>query len=234
MGLFNKIFNSNSENTQNDNTMSRKRANSINTSDMHSVSTLLDTTTHSMDLNDETYQNTHLNNNNSKDDDKDFNKNNDKDKSDTLHHMARISRAYTTVQLLNRKSIGISDFLEYWRKENLAMFHPEKNREEYLTYKPGNSSSFSINKNVQEEPIFPARKKSCFKKGTLMEHKKRLIQYQQSRLSKLNTNETDRSSGSSLSKGKTKNNFTKMFFGSGNNSKSSNINDNNKIPLKDR
>lgn len=219
MGLLNKIFNSSSspnpDNLQYD---KRKRASSINNGSLNSISKLLDTRSQPVDSNDECSRNTNLN----KSDIHNKNKeNHSNDKHCTLDNMAKISRAYTTGQLLNKKTVAISDFLEYWRKKNLAMFHPEKNSKDLLSYKPGSGSSVGVedgDKNGSDH----SRKKSCFKKGTLMEHKKRLLEYQRLRMLKSNDD-------GKPNKSKTKSNLSKILFGS---NKSSPPNDNNKLPLR--
>ncbi|CAI8504929.1 unnamed protein product [Hanseniaspora opuntiae] len=220
MGLLNKIFSSssssNSDNHQYDN--KRKRASSINNGSLNSISKLLDTRNQPVDNNDECSRNTNLNKSDTHYKSKD---NQSNDKHNTLDNMAKISRAYTTGQLLNKKTVAISDFLEYWRKENLAMFHPEKNSKDKLSYKPGSGSSFSV-ENKNNNKADPLRKKSCFKRGTLMEHKKRLLEYQ--RLRMLKSNEDGKPN-----KSKTKSNLSKILFGS---NKSSAPNDNNKLPLR--
>ncbi|KAF0276481.1 hypothetical protein FOG50_02667 [Hanseniaspora uvarum] len=231
MGLFNKIFSSNSTSCsqQSENTR-KKRANSINNGSMHTANEsvrcepgplksqcekAINTNTKKCNFTQETKDNCHK-----------------RDRSKTLDNMSRISRAYTTGQLLSKKTIAMSDFLEYWRKENLSMFHPEKNREEFLSYKPGNGSNFNVNQTLQnEERSSPLKRKSCFKKGTLMEHKKRLLKYQQSRLFNSSNSSDKSSTNSDSNKSKSKSNLSKLLFGS--NSKSSGSNDNlNKIPLR--
>lgn len=220
MGLLNKIFssNSNSDNHHFDNSK-RKRASSINNGSMNSINKLLDTRNQPVDNNNECLRNTNLNKSDTYYKTKDNPLN---DQYNTLDNMSKISRAYTTGQLLSKKTVALSDFLEYWRKENLAMFHPEKNSEDMLTYKPGSGSGFNLNDNNKKKSN-PLEKKSCFKRGTLMEHKKRLLEYQ--RLRMLKSNE-----GAKTNKSKTKSNLSKILFGS---SKPSTPMDNiNKLPLR--
>ncbi|KAL6928492.1 hypothetical protein ACO0SA_003233 [Hanseniaspora valbyensis] len=201
MGLFNKLFSSNNNSTTAATTDdSNKKTNPNNTTQRKRSS--------SVSINNIIKKESNINNNSKSTNTIQYNSNNNKRNDDNdKQSLPRLKKAITTGQFPASK-IDMKQFLDYWKNENLIMFHGKEDFEsKQKTIWPHGKEQLQ-KKQIPDHDNDLHKLKSCFKKGSLLEHKKRLLMCQQSDCKPPQT--------------KTRSNIAKLFLSKNNNSNNSN------------